>query len=195
MHESVALVPLTPVASEPVRGRLKGQDKTLPSFWDLSLVQQWGRFAIWQSFGGKRKLRVIDDSSVSGQNATVMPAESSTMPDSMRCLNLRMVDLTHAYKQLAVAADELKYTMTCMYSPENQAPVYWQNPALPFGATGSVCEFNAVATALEVILRDLVGVVASSIFDDYSLVELMVTAYPATKAVEALLHACPGMVV
>eukprot|EP00971_Amphidinium_carterae_P179264 3555821-Amphidinium_carterae.1 len=33
------------------------------------------RFAIWQSSGGKRKLRAINDYSVSGQNATVMPAE------------------------------------------------------------------------------------------------------------------------
>eukprot|EP00971_Amphidinium_carterae_P040160 788250-Amphidinium_carterae.1 len=74
------------------------------------------------------------------------------------CLNLRTVDLKHAYKQLAVAGDELKYTMTCMYSAAKQAPVYWQNLALPFGATGSVYEFNAVARALEVILCDWVGV-------------------------------------
>eukprot|EP00971_Amphidinium_carterae_P296543 5891027-Amphidinium_carterae.1 len=60
----------------------------------------------------------------------------------------------------------LKYTMTCMYRAAKQTPVYWQNLALPFGATGSVYEVNAL-----------------------NLMEPMVTADFASKAVEALLRA------
>eukprot|EP00971_Amphidinium_carterae_P135238 2680206-Amphidinium_carterae.1 len=61
-------------------------------------------------------------------------------------LHLRAVDLKHAV--------------------ERDKPVYWQNLALPFGATGSVYDFNSVARALELISSDWVGVVTSSFFDD-----------------------------
>eukprot|EP00971_Amphidinium_carterae_P197261 3915415-Amphidinium_carterae.3 len=185
------------------------------------------RFAIWQSAAGRRKLRVIDDYSVSGQNSTVVPAEKldhaglDEIIAIIRCmgsalekgqvkvvdvhggehtikahgawrggtLNLRTIDLKHAYKQLAVASEELRYTMTCMYGAEKKEAVYWQNLALPFGATGSVYEFNSVARALEIIICNWVGTVTSSFFDDYSLVEPSVTADSASSAVEALLRA------
>eukprot|EP00971_Amphidinium_carterae_P046548 917111-Amphidinium_carterae.2 len=137
------------------------------------------RFAIWQSSSGQRKLRVIDDYSIAGQNGTVVAAEKldhaglDEVVAIVRCMGSAIecgkADVTDVHGQCRTGRTSVLSEL-----------------ALPFGATGSVYEFNSVARALEVIVCHWAGVVTSSFFDDYSLVEPAVTSDSATKAVESL---------
>eukprot|EP00971_Amphidinium_carterae_P063180 1250262-Amphidinium_carterae.2 len=73
----------------------------------------------------------------------------------------RLAHYTSApYKQLAVADQELRFTLTCMYSVEHDR------------LSRSTTSINSVARALELIVCDWVGVVTLSFFDDYSMTVL-----------------------
>ena len=79
----------------------------------------------------------------------------------------RTLDLTAAYKQLAVNPEQTLIRALVAYTPELQAPAYFIFNALPFGATRSVYAFNRVAKSLWHIMVSLGNVLATQYYDDY----------------------------
>lgn len=70
----------------------------------------------------------------------------------------RTLDLTSAYKQLAVNPSQGFVRVMVAYDPVRSKPAYFVFNALPFGATGSVYSFNRVAKSLWHIMVSLGGV-------------------------------------
>eukprot|EP00971_Amphidinium_carterae_P020449 402880-Amphidinium_carterae.1 len=56
-------------------------------------------------------------------------------------LEIRTLDLRHAYKQLAIASEDLKVAVKCMFDAGRSGASSWQNSALHFGATVHVREW------------------------------------------------------
>ena len=120
----------------------------------------------WNSFGGKPDgsdferpkffLRVRDDTGTihAGWN------NDSTLLG-------RTLDLTAAYKQLAVSPSQGFVRVMVAYDPVRSKPAFFVFNALPFGATGSVYSFNRVAKSLWHIMVSLGGVWATQYYDDF----------------------------
>ena len=97
------------------------------------------------------------------------------------------LDLPSAYKQLAVAEEDLNVALTCVYDVDSAAPRFWVNQALPFGSSGSVYGFNKCSRCLERVLTGLGVLFCSSYVDDFPLIEPDVTARSASLVVESIL--------
>ena len=73
----------------------------------------------------------------------------------------RTLDLTAAYKQLAVNLEQNLIRALVAYNPELRPPAYFIFNALPFGGTGSVYGLNRVAKSLWHIMVSLGNVLAT----------------------------------
>ena len=140
-------------------------------------------FAIQQ----KDKMRLIDDSSACGVNATVglpekLRVESvgqvvAIIPSMMRFRQTlsrlpwtgRTFDLKAAYKQFGVSLDESNRLKIAIKSGQSDVSFY-NVLALPFGATGSVVAFLRIAAALSFIGTRGLLICWSSFFDDFTVV-------------------------
>ena len=76
----------------------------------------------------------------------------------------RTLDLTAAYKQLAVDPSQNTIRALVAYYPDLQSPAFFIFNALPFGATGSVYGFNRVAKSLWHIMVALGNVFATQYY-------------------------------
>ena len=101
----------------------------------------------------------------------------------------RTLDLTAAYKQLAVDPNQATIRALVAYNPELQSPAFFVFNALPFGATGSVYGFNRVAKSLLHIMVVLGNVFATQYYDDYPNVEFSKLAGSSQSFMEFILQA------
>lgn len=101
----------------------------------------------------------------------------------------RTLDLTAAYKQLAVDPKQSLIRALVAYNPEKKAPAFFIFNALPFGATGSVYGFNRVAKSLWHIMVTLGNVFATQYYDDYPNVEFSSLARSSQNFMEFILQA------
>ena len=101
----------------------------------------------------------------------------------------RTLDLTAAYKQLAVSPDQPFVRVLTAYDPNRKVPAFFLINALPFGATSSVYGFNRVAKSLWHIMVSLGAVWTTQYFDDYPNVELRDLAGNSRSFMEFILHA------
>ena len=101
----------------------------------------------------------------------------------------RTLDLTSAYKQLAVDPTQNLIRALVAYNPDQKAPAFFVLNALPFGATGSVYSFNRVAKSLWHIMVSLGNVLATQYYDDYPNVEFFTLARSSQSFMEFLLQA------
>ena len=150
------------------------------------------RFALYQ--GANMKLRVIDDAKQSGLNAAfqrtceaslmdldaltgVMATVAKAMVDGRyqgvpihpgvktgQWLG-RTLDLTRAYKQLAISPDSRR---VCVLGfKKGQEWVYYRCNVLPFGAKASVFAFLRVSRSLHFILAKYLMALNTVFFDDF----------------------------
>ena len=157
--------------------------------------EQWllnPRFALYQ--GASMKLRVIDDAKQSGLNAAfqrtceaslmdldaltgVMATIAKAMVDGQyQGVQIhpdvktghwlgRTLDLTRAYKQLAISPDSRR---VCVLGfKKGQEWVYYRCNVLPFGAKASVFSFLRVSRSLHFILAKYLMALNTVFFDDF----------------------------
>ena len=102
----------------------------------------------------------------------------------------RTLDLTAAYKQLAVSPDQAFVRVLTSYDPSRKVPAFFLINALPFGATSSVYGFNRrAAKSLWHIMVSLGAVWTTQYFDDDPNVELRDLAGNSRSFMEFILHA------
>ena len=165
--------------SEVERGWMKG-----PLDWD-TLPQGASvsrRFPLAQT----GKVRPIDDLSQSQVNATVSTYEQATVdgPDvicslaihMMKCLANkgfptkllgRSLDLSSAYRQLAIADDSKDHAFLSVYDPINKRAALFQQTALPFGSRTAVNAFIRCARFLQWVAAKSLMLPLSCYFDDF----------------------------
>ena len=138
--------------------------------------------AILQSFcdDGHFDFRLSDGSCLSGKI-------HKSWGQSAKLLG-RTLDLTAAYKQLAVSPDQNFVRSLVAFDPVLKQPAYFIFNALPFGATSSVYSFNRVAKSLWHIMVSLGGVWATQYYDDYPNVELAQLADNSRNFMEFILQ-------
>ena len=141
------------------------------------------RFGISQN----GKIRVIDDCSCCGLNATVGTVEKFIVHaiDRMasmlayalglskdHCMSLcgRTYDLKAAYKQFPVACQDREFLRLFVNQPGVTDPTAVGLNALPFGAIGSVAAFLRVSTSVWMLGVVALRVIWTAFFDDYSVV-------------------------
>ena len=79
------------------------------------------------------------------------------------------LDLSSAYKQLALHPSCRKYSIVSLKDPSTAKVCCFEGRVLPFGSTASVVHFNRVARLLQAIAWDL-DLIVSNYFDDYPIV-------------------------
>ena len=82
----------------------------------------------------------------------------------------RTWDLKSAYKQLAVRADHRDLAWIAVHDPEANAVRCAQMNSMPFGAVASVHAFLRCSEALKAVARQLFLLVATSYFDDFTII-------------------------
>ncbi|CAE7276556.1 unnamed protein product [Symbiodinium sp. CCMP2592] len=152
------------------------------------------RFALYQ--GSHMKLRVIDDAKQSGLNAAFQrTCEASLMDlDALTCVLAtiakamgegsyqgsevhpsvlagdwlgRTLDLTRAYKQLAIDAESRR---VCVLGFKNGDDwIYYRCHVLPFGARASVFSFLRVSRSLHFLMAKYLTALNTVFFDDYTM--------------------------
>ena len=101
----------------------------------------------------------------------------------------RTLDLTSAYKQLAVDPTMSFVRILVTYDPVNQCRTFFTMNSLPFGATSSVYAFNRVAKSLWFLMVRLGSVWTTQYFDDFPNVEMESLASSSRGFMEFLLNA------
>ncbi|CAE7836634.1 unnamed protein product [Symbiodinium sp. CCMP2592] len=89
-----------------------------------------------------------------------------------RRLNGRALDLRSAYKQLARHPADDWASVLGVLDPDTNTVAYFENYALPFGASSAVTGFNRAARALRIIMSRLLFLVNTSFFDDFCQLEI-----------------------
>ena len=158
------------------------------------------RFGLRQS----EKIRVIDDCSCSGYNATVGLREKLKLqtvdylaavlgyglkilgPSNKLKLLGKCYDLKSAYKQFAISSEDRSMLRVAVAQPNSQQPRILGFNALPFGAVGSVAGFLRISLAVWFIGATCLGLLWSAFYDDYSVVTRSELASSCSWAVESL---------
>eukprot|EP00435_Cladocopium_sp_Y103_P002792 s5825_g1.t1 len=140
------------------------------------------RFGIKQQSGEKVKIRLIDDFSASGVNATVQVESANKLHTldvvAALCLELlrfstgqqwvgKTVDLSSAYRQLGVSPKSKWLAFIAVYDPPTDGPKVFSMKALPFGASRSVYSFLRVAHSLWWLGCVALKIAWSNFFDDF----------------------------
>ena len=98
----------------------------------------------------------------------------------------RGVDLSKAYKQVAVAPKSLKHSVLGVRKSDGSWK-YFLSRSLPFGAGASVFAFNKLTRAIWCILVRKFGFHASVFYDDFPIVEYDVLCESSTQIITNLL--------
>ena len=140
------------------------------------------RFGIKQGSGEKLKVRLIDDFSASGVNSTVQVDSCSKLhtldvvaalcmellrSSPGKCWKGKTVDLSAAYRQLAVSPSSRWVSYIAVFDPSSRSPKVYAMRALPFGASRSVYGFLRVAHSLWWLGCKALKLPWSNFFDDF----------------------------
>lgn len=153
------------------------------------------------------KVRVIDNFKEGGLNdacglpekfvlhgvdyiaSTVVRALALSSPFGFVKLTGKTFDLTAAYKQYPIHADDREHLRIALKNPDSSddspADLFGLN-ALPFGATGSVAGFLRVSAALFFILTAGLKIWTSSFFDDFPTLSVQGYSSSADSSVRLL---------
>ena len=162
------------------------------------------RFGLLQR--NRTKLRLIDDFSVSGVNATV---QTDAKPDlqAINCLAALTVawfkrckecgrssdllsktyDLSAAYRQIPVRAEHLKFAYVSVYCPSTGKPVIYRLLSMPFGATHSVFAFLRLSKQIYSLAVRGLGIPLTNFYDDFILCSTPPLAANTASCMELLL--------
>eukprot|EP00435_Cladocopium_sp_Y103_P066069 s1270_g28.t1 len=140
------------------------------------------RFGIKQVSGEVCKVRLIDDFTASGVNATVQVETSNKLHTldvaASICMELlkrssdndwvgKTVDLSAAYRQLGIAPTSKWVSYIAVFDPVSRKPKVFSMRALPFGASRSVYGFLRVAHSLWWLGCVALNLLWSNFFDDF----------------------------
>ena len=149
------------------------------------------------------KIRVIDDCSCCGLNATVGTVEKFVVHAIDRMASMlayalqvstdtnvslcgRTYDLKSAYKQFPVACKDRDFVRMFVNCPDQERPCAVGLNALPFGAIGSVAAFLRVSASAWMLGVIALRIVWTAFFDDYSVISKTSLKKNVGQAVEAL---------
>ena len=76
-------------------------------------------------------------------------------------------DMTSAYRQVAVAPEQLPFSVVAVWSPIARSWVYGELDGLPFGVTSAVVEFNRVPAFLVAVARRWLPIPVINFYDDF----------------------------
>eukprot|EP00435_Cladocopium_sp_Y103_P032674 s1002_g8.t1 len=140
------------------------------------------RFGIKQTSGDVVKVRLIDDFSASGVNATVQVESACKLHTldvaAAMCFELlqlagkhpwvgKTLDLSAAYRQLGVSPGSRWVSYIAVSDPATRKPKVFAMKALPFGASRSVYGFLRVAHSLWWLGCVALKLVWGNFFDDF----------------------------
>ena len=129
---------------------------------------------------GRQTVAMADGSLRTAELAADWPAEVDLLG---RCL-----DLTDAYKQLAVDPKEAWSRVLVAYDPERKEPRFFLTRALMFGSSASVYSFNRVSRSLWHLGQFFLWQWSTNYYDDYPSIETRETAGSARETMEGLLE-------
>ena len=149
------------------------------------------------------KIRVIDDCSCCGLNATVGTVERFVVHAIDRMASMlayalqvsaganvslcgRTYDLKSAYKQFPVSCKDRDLLRMLVNHPDQERPCAVGLNALPFGAIGSVAAFLRVSASVWMLGVIALRIVWTAFFDDYSVISKTSLKKNVGQAVEAL---------
>ena len=98
----------------------------------------------------------------------------------------RLWDLASAYRQLARSPAHRSFTIVAVWDPDQRKHVYFEQPALAFGAAASVFSFNWASAGLKEILVVLFSIGSTIFYDDFCVIEVEALAANARKVVDAV---------
>ena len=99
----------------------------------------------------------------------------------------RCLDLKAAYKQLALRPSDRPNAVLAVFDPDADKIKYFVSYVLPFGATGSVMNFNRVARALRDVMQKFFMLPVVNYFDDYPHVDVPQLAVRSQVVMEEVL--------
>ena len=99
----------------------------------------------------------------------------------------RCLDLSDAYKQLAVDPTEAWSRVLVAYCPATGKPSYFMTRSLMFGSTSSVYAFNRISRSLWFLGQHYLWQWSTNYYDDYPSVETALTSGSARTTMEGLL--------
>ena len=182
--------------------------------YSLAEAQQlWPGLVVSRRFPIRQgeKVRLIDDFSESNVNLSYSHSERLAFHDVdiiCACLNSiavkstangkltkdrnkewlgRTLDLKAAYKQWAVADEQVRFNVICAWNPLTKRPALMMQYTLPFGALSAVVNFNRMSRLLWEILVRRLKLVALNFYDDYPMLEPKVSSALAKRAAETTL--------
>ena len=159
------------------------------------------RFAIREQHGDQaEKIRLIDDFKASGLNLT-LDMSDTCIPDALdsaiticrqfgvespgQQLNIFTVDFKHAYKNVAVASRDLKYT-SIIVAPPRGPPVACTLLVQPFGSRRAPANWGRVTRFLQHVLERLFSIHVCVFVDDVYCIEPVTTVSSAFHCVKTL---------
>lgn len=99
----------------------------------------------------------------------------------------RCIDLSKAYKQVAVSEESRCFAMLLVHHPETQQPTYFISRSLPFGASASVFAFNRISRSIHHLAAEGCKILGGVFYDDFPLIEPSSTCRLASFSFEGLL--------
>ena len=79
-------------------------------------------------------------------------------------------DMTSAYRQVAVAPEQLCFSVIAVFSPITRTWVYGELDGLPFGVMSAVVEFNRVPAFIVAVARRWLAMPTQNFYDDFKVV-------------------------
>ena len=107
-------------------------------------------------------------------------------PAVRRCVVGRTLDLSKAYRQVACSPEDAWAKIIVVWSPVAEAPVFFLQNALPFGAAASVWSFNRASRALWRVGIDEFHLLWSNYVDDYPHIDIHALASSSRATSEAM---------
>ena len=98
-----------------------------------------------------------------------------------------VLDLSSAYKQLALHPASRKYSIVTLKNPSNGATACFEGRVLPFGATSSVVNFNRVSRLLQRVGFEL-DLLWGNYFDDFPVISVSALAESSTSCMITLMR-------
>ena len=145
---------------------------------DTDFIIGFLRFFMWVAGNAEEVLVPLSD-------GTVLRGRWDSSIKERPALLGRCVDLSKAYRQVAIAEESLRHGILG-YQTSSAGWTYFATQSLPFGASASVFAFNKVSRAIWHLLVVGLQILASVFFDDFPCFELEPLSRITTSALDQL---------
>lgn len=143
---------------------------------DTDFVIGFLRFFMWVLGNGEEVVVPLSD-------GTILRGPWHTSMTSQPELLGRCIDLSKAYRQVAIAKDSLRHGVLG-YQTSQHGWRYFTTCSLPFGASASVYAFNKISRALWHLLVHGLHILTSVFFDDFPAFEIAPLTHLTSQALD-----------